>query len=199
VEHGHLWIFEELVTDEPRPELIIGELEYKLREMSQHAPITGVKKFRWYGNKLMFGLGTSGDLHDSFRKNRVYLMENDDYDEYGSISMANRMFDRGMITVHSRCEETNRQLADWMVDKKKPATMNAGLCRALCQIISILQVRGDFRPFMQKLVPYSRESQLVQDRLEQSDRNNALGEHVKIHGDNPGEMLDKDSWMRGSF
>ena len=60
------------------------------------------------------------------------------YERNGAIALTNLMFQRSQITVHNCCDEMDRQLSGWFVDKGKPVELGFELCQCLIQIVSEL-------------------------------------------------------------
>lgn len=117
---------------------------------------------RVFGSKDMFGEGKT--ISNLLNKFKIRLRENVNYDENGSILMANKMFKLGMIIVHTACPIFDRQVLTWEIEKDKPQKKGVGLCMCLANIVSALRNQGKLSP-IQVPPPYTKYRQRRRQQL----------------------------------
>lgn len=177
---GHLYIWDELVSLTPRPDTITPRIIMKIATqvvgMGAARIRMDYKKFLWYGNNLMFGITERAHTiqdrdgsANSFMNPEYGIMINPNlyFDLAGTITKVNELFARQAITIHTRCEETVIQAESWVIENSRPTTENTGLCKALCNIVSLLYQWGKFedRKF-KRLKPYSQEKMAARKKVE---------------------------------
>ena len=184
---GHLYIYDEVIARDPRPENIVPrvvqQMGFHLKDADVRMPL---QTFQWYSNPEMCGV--TGKTKSAYKNAKdgvdmmwiqqpygIGLNPNLSMDLYGSISLMASMFAKGMITVHSRCNETVRQLSDWSVEKNgRPGETNTGCCMALGNIVSLLHEWGHSRKFLPKLLPYSIQSEQARKTIEKADKEGTM-------------------------
>jgi hypothetical protein len=182
--NGHLYVWDELSSLTPRADTIVprvkAKIDAQMKEMGANLVFLDFKKFLWYGNNLMFGMTERAhSLPDrdgsanSFMAPEFGVIINPNLylDMPGSITIANQLFARQAITVHTRCEETILQAESWVVENGRPTDENNGLCKALCNIISLLHQWGKLRPeLFKRIKPYTDAKMAAVKRNEDEAR-----------------------------
>jgi hypothetical protein len=182
--NGHLYLWDELMALSPRPDTIMPRLNLKvnmqIKEMGANMVFLDIKKFLWYGNNLMFGMTERAHSFsdrdgsaNSFMTTEYGIIINPNLymDLPGSISLVNQLFTKQAVTVHTRCEETILQLEGWVIENGRPGDEDCGLCKALCNIISLLHQWGRLQPAaFKKLKPYSDAKMNAVKRIQAEDK-----------------------------
>ena len=183
---GKLYIFDEVVSKDPRPTNILPRLQLKLEEHRKR--VEGVrlemKSFNWFANKEMFGI--KGDKFKTakdgaqipFYDAGINIQPNLFFNKSGAITIANIMLAKQIMTVHNRCPETNRQILNWFIEKEKPSTIGVGLPMAICQVISILHTVGKVKKFLPKLKEYSPQKEKIRKDMQDADSRGKLSQYV---------------------
>lgn len=158
---SHLYIYKEILILNPTPEEVAFEVEKK------------AKNAQIYGNHRMF---MEGENTAHLLRGKLVLRPNQRYDEAGSILLTNKMFQKNKITVHSDCEETDRQFRDWGYKNGRPDRNEFGLCYALCNLVSVLRNRMIDLP---ELPPgaYTKERTRVREHFRQGNVPQKSKEH----------------------
>lgn len=174
---GRLAIFDELTISTPTPEIIRDVLEKKIINNSAGV-LTSVKKFEWYGNALMFARSErSSNRHafirdgiaETYSRHNIDLIDNEYYDEAGSIMLINNMAVYKKLIVDAKAIETYRQLSSWCYEGNEPGKQN-GCARAVCNLASALYESGKMQKLQKKLKPYSKEKEIVLKKLEDEEK-----------------------------
>lgn len=184
---GHLYLFDEIIARDPRPENIVPRAVMKMREQLSSTDIKmAINQLQWYCNPEMCGITGSSksgmknardgvDTQWSQQPFGIGLMPNLTFDLYGSISLMASMFAKGMITIHSRCSESSRQFSDWCIEQNgKPGETNTGACMAMGNIVHLLHEWGHSKKFLTKLLPYTPESERARKMIEDADRDGTI-------------------------
>ena len=133
-----LFVYEELVSDDPFLYSVIPELKLMLH-FDTHPPEKVI------GSPDMFSLDLTEETTSKvYKRHGLRIRQPWRYDERGAISLTAHMFSQDMIMVHSNCKELHRQLSGWIVHRSnrlarveaKPMQGDSGLCRALVLIVS---------------------------------------------------------------
>ena len=152
-----LYVFDEYTTENPRPELVIaGAIALMKRDSAGNiAGYKDLKRFHWFGNDIMFGLGI-GDMKEAYAKYKIIPQPLTEYDEFGAIMRGSRFITRKQLTIHTRCALFRDQMNEWSVEDKEPADGH-GLCRAFCQMVLALTETGAMTVREKAMKDYSKE------------------------------------------
>lgn len=181
-----LTLFDELVVSTPMAEIVRGALEAKLTRDTAGA-LTSMSRFEWYGNALMFARkGTAGitvsapkdGMWEAYGRAGVNLLENVAFDEYGAILLMARLLILRAVRIDARCTETSRQIVSWSVDGTKPAPGH-GLCRAVCNMVSVLWETGKMEKHVQKLRPYSKAKERWMEEAERAEKDGRMDDFLQ--------------------
>ena len=191
---GHLYVFDEVIAKDPRPESTIPRVILKMNELTKDQLDARVplQRFQWYCNKEMCGI--TGNTKSAWKNAKdgidqlwgqepykICLTPNLNLDNHGAIAVLTSMFAKGLITVHTRCHESVRQLSEWAVERNgRPGEENVGIAMALANIVGLLHEWGHTRKFLPKLLPYSPASQAARERLERADKDGTLFEQAEL-------------------
>ena len=169
-QEGKLYIFSEVVSPNPRPENIIPRLRRAFDlEFTGLDPKPKIQKFLWYGNQEMFGLTERARNMKGMRAGSmmayeqpefgIFLQANLELDLPGAQVIAGSMISQNRIIIHSSCPELVRQVNEWRIENGRPVDEDCGLCKSLCNIISMLHQSGQTRRAMPYLAPYSPQKE----------------------------------------
>jgi predicted phage terminase large subunit-like protein len=209
-----LWVFDELVLSTYMPEIVVPSIVNKIQTLSNRY-MKDASAFEWYGSPSMFsavtdsarGVYNKDGMWRGYDKAGIRIMDNPQYDEYGAVLLVSRLISSmvrvkdkmiSSLLVHNRCQETATQMAGWVVDKGRPSTDGFGLCRALCNMASKLWESGKMVKHETKLMPYSREKEIVMASMDDADRAGMLGDWVANRATmNTPVPQDPNAWMTG--
>ena len=141
---GSLYVYDEFVADHPRPELMVAGVLSHLRQATEGkiASIGDLGRLEWWGNKLMIAPGSAGgDMRESYRKAKVHIRSQQKYSEQSSILQVTLYMARKALFVDKRCRNLAQQMSEWGIKNREPEDGH-GLCRALCQLASVLVENG---------------------------------------------------------
>jgi predicted phage terminase large subunit-like protein len=197
-----LWVFEQVTSGNPQPEIVMGMANFLIRRDSGNF-IQDMRPFEWYGNALMFA--RKGDsfrtniregMFEAYSRSGVTLRDNEAYDEAGAILLVSRLLAYKGLKIHDRCEELSRQMASWCIDGQRPAD-GYGLCRALCNMVSALWEAGKMEQHAAKLSPYSQKKESISRAMDMADNVGRLDEWIRTNQIPGAEDLNSDpnSWM----
>jgi len=132
-----LYIYDEYVGTD--------SLIYVVMHVNSHQPIKKI-----IGNSIMFG-DVKDDLCGKFRKYKVNVHENYNYNEISSLDTLTGMFNTKRIKIYDKCQRLISQIRDWKMDYSRvEQERQFGLCLALCNQISdlkkIMSVRQEYIP-----------------------------------------------------
>lgn len=184
-QDGKLYVFQEIVSPNPRPENIVPRIrDYLSQQFRDHDIPFKLNKFLWYANQEMFGLTEKATTMKGMRDGSATAFETKEYglflqpnlmlDIAGAQAIAGSMIASNMVVVHSNCEETVRQFMDWRIENGKPVEIGCGLCMALCNIVSLLHQWGKANKFLTKLPAYSPQKEYNLSVIEQADKEGVL-------------------------
>lgn len=154
---GGLYIIDEFVSENPRPELVISGVLAHIRAISNGliSKVEHLKKFVWYGNALMANKGGAmGDLVDAYRKMKIQVRAVNNVDEFGSNIRVGLLISRQSLSIHTRAPQLRQQMIEWGIENKRPASGH-GLCRALSQTVGVLWESGAMQKPERKMGDYS--------------------------------------------
>jgi len=186
-QDGKLYIFNEVVSPNPRPENIVPRLQAAMfQQFRDHGISLKLNKFLWYANQEMFGLTEKARSMAGMRDGSAMAFEQSEYglflqpnlmlDLPGAQTVAASMIASNMIVVHSSCQETIRQFQDWAIENGKATDDSCGLCLALCNIVSLLHQWGRTGKFLPKLAPYSKAKEYSLEQINQADKEGYLAQ-----------------------
>jgi predicted phage terminase large subunit-like protein len=141
---GSLYVYDEYVSDHPRPEQMVSGVLAHIRADSgeQISSLNDLGQVQWWVNKAMIAPGSAGgDLRDSYRKLKVNIRSQQKYTEQYAIIQVTLLMARKALFVDKRCGGLAQQMSEWGIKNKEPETGH-GLCRALCQLSSVLVETG---------------------------------------------------------
>jgi predicted phage terminase large subunit-like protein len=154
---GSFYVFDECVSETPRPEVVVPAVLSRVRNDSNGLVnnVETLKRFKWYGNPLMSNKGGAmGDMVDAYRKQKVNVNAFQNQDELGSVIRVSLLLSRRALSIHTRCAQLRQQMQEWGMENKKPA-QGHGLCRALALAVTVLWDNGTLRKREVPLKPYS--------------------------------------------
>lgn len=189
--HGRLAILREIHMDSVRPGLMITTATNIVREMTGSL-ISNLKTFTWYGNDLMFSGETSGDIKDAYGKYDIYPVQNDKFDEQGSIVQIMQLRSWKKLLIDSNASETSRQMASWCFEGKYPQKDGFGLCFAMCNLVGALYRFGHVTEPDRLPKAYSKKKTEHQKRIEQMAKN---GDWIGIEKGSMPQRGKSGSWI----
>ena len=168
-DRGKLYIFGEIETPTTQPQQILVKIVNFLRFFSNNKKRT-VRDFQWFGNAIMF-TKNAANLQSVYRKYSVYVRENQNFDEFGSIAILSRLMSFKRLLINNKCSE----------------------CRALCSLVSGIHESGISKPREVTLKPFGKKSQVFQQRVKDAQDRGRMDEFIVNPKDDVGS--GKDSWM----
>jgi hypothetical protein len=198
---GIFAVFDEIETDNPAPETVLIALTKRMQSLSD-GRIRDFKLFKWYGNSVMFGKHSIyGDVSDTYRRRGVMTRDNNRYDEMGSIQLVSRMLTRKQLFLHKRVSNLSRQMSSWSIaiNGKKPDEEGYGMCRALCNIVSVLWESGTAQKIEPKYYEYTPEHTRHLESVERIASQGLLDDVLSGNRGGNSDYIDdgKNSWMMG--
>lgn len=194
---GKLFVFGEYTGVNSKPEYVMMNI-MALIKMASGTTIKkeDLQKINYVGNDLMFGKGGSHNLAGSYLTSAfgISILPNDLYDEYGAIHSVNSMLPMGKLSIHSRCEETKTQISNWKVEGKEPEP-GYGLCRSLCNTVSMIYESGTMTQREFKLQPYSIAKTALYDEMMMAHDNGQISDFVVGKRNLPSRYAKKGSWL----
>ena len=184
-----LWVFDELSLSTSMPEIVVANAS-SLISRASGGFIKTTEPFEWYGNSLMFSktskaqgarakTGYITGMYEAYNRHNVSIMANRNYDEYGAIALFSRLLTFNALKIHPRCQEFVRQVNTWGVENNKPAEFGYDMCRAACNMVTILWESGKMVEHEAKLKPYSKQKERAVEMLEKADQSNMLGDYIE--------------------
>lgn len=177
---GQLSIFGEYVGVNTKPEAVILNIINIIKTASGTTfNKEDLQRINWLGNDLMFGQGGLHNLAGAYLTSlfQISILPNELYDEYGAIQSINSMLAMGKIIPHSRTEETKHQMSNWKIEGKEPEH-GYGLCRALCNMVSMLFESGTMSQREYKLREYSRYKTVLYNEMKAAHDTGQIGDFV---------------------
>jgi predicted phage terminase large subunit-like protein len=198
-----LTLFDELVISTPMADIVRGALEAKITRTTGGI-IRDLEKFEWIGNALMFARkGTAGvtqsahpkdGMWEAYSRVGVNLLDNPVFDEYGAMLLTARLIALKSIRVDVRCAETSRQMVAWCVDGSKPSP-GYNLCRAICNMISVLWESGKMAKQAPLLKPYTKAKEAWMKEVSRADHEGRLESLIKSGAPVESVIAGSGSWM----
>lgn len=196
---GRLIVFDEFLFGSSAPERLISSLIASIRKTTNNV-YRNLQGWEWYANDEMFSKTGSGDMRSAYRKYRINLRKNNQYDENGSILYGQRILERSKLLIHDNCQNFSRQMSSWVMSDTKPEGGNI-LARAFCNVVSILWEQGKIEPALKKLKPYSYQSTAYFQDVERRAKEGKLyNDGVPLPPERPpsivGDRTQVDGWFR---
>lgn len=140
-----LYVYEDFMTRNPVPSDIAPHINRVTR-----SDLFSLEKFiaddeMWSEDPI------EKTLAKQYRKAGMRVHRPYKFDEYGAVSLLNKFFGGGMVVIHQKCTQLITQLANWSMDKGKPAKEGFGMCYALLMLVSECERRMRTQ---QKLTPW---------------------------------------------
>ena len=137
---------------------------------------------RIFGNPVIFA--KSKDFAYYMRKEKLTLRKAAAYNPEGALVETNKMFERKQVTLHPRCEETNRQWTDWQIVSGKPK-IGYPLCETLLIMSSELRELKEIVDDIE-FKPYGKARNKIREKL-YKDGYRGMYEIMKqgVKGDRP--------------
>lgn len=131
-----LFVYDEISSPWATPDVSAGELRQRLSEFGN----LGLGSYI-VGDPRMFSKKPSErTLAKQYKKCGVRMKYPNHYDDNGAIAATVQMFINGSVVIHKRCQETDRQIREWVTDGGRPSKKDNGLAKCLCLVVSELRV-----------------------------------------------------------
>jgi hypothetical protein len=166
-ESRKLYVYNEYCDINPVASVLADEV--KRRAVIALTGERPIKVERIYGSEEMFGKGET--LQKLLRRVNIRVSPNPRHEEAGAIALVNQMFARNQIVVHSRCEETDRQVRTWAIENNRPKDGHP-LCRGLCVIASVLRAHREITTAM-PMKAYGHQKQKLRKTLKETKKTGA--------------------------
>jgi len=187
-QNGRLYVHQEVVSPNPRPENIVPRLYQALsQQFIDHDIKLKLSKFLWYANAEMFGITKKAKNMSGMRDGSALAFEKKEYglflqpnlmfDLHGAISIVGSMFASNMIVAHTGCDDFIQQVTEWKIQNGKPTDERCGLCLALCNLASLLHQWGKTGRWLPKLKEYSPQKEYSLKQIDKADAEGRLTEH----------------------
>lgn len=128
-DNFRLYVYDNFVSENPIP--------FVATNIASHYPLRKI-----IGNERMFDK-KSEDLSSKFRKFKIHIHENYNYNEAVAIDNLISMINQKRIVISPLCKNLIDQLRDWKMDlSKMEIERSYGLCYALCNLVSEIKTRA---------------------------------------------------------
>ena len=196
---GRLIVFDEFLFGSSAPERLISSLVASIRKTTNNV-YRNLQGWEWYANDEMFSKTGSGDMRSAYRKYRINLRRNNQYDENGSILYGQRILERSKLLIHDNCQNFSRQMSSWTMNDTKPEGGHT-LARAFCNVVSILWEQGKIEPALKKIKPYSYQgTAYFQDVERRAKEGKLYNDGVPLPPERPpsivGDRTQVDGWFK---
>jgi predicted phage terminase large subunit-like protein len=184
---GRLVIFDEIYTSSPDPIKLVVSMTNRIKDITGGV-IRGFTGWEWYINDGAIGKA-GGDIRSAYRKMRINLRPNGKFDLNGSILYVKRLLSREKLLIHTKCGDFSRQMSSWTMGANKPEDGNY-LCRAVCNVVSVLWEQGRINPTQDKLPAYSQKRTNYNTMVEsEMANNNPVSDRALVAGSSHSENV----------
>lgn len=198
-EIGNLVLFSEGTSRMGGPGEMLSALDNVVTMYNnQHRTAFKPKNFRWYGNRMMFGL-SEGSIEFTNIKDGPYLIwqnkhfiplqPNFQFDLGGAILQMNKMFEEKRIVILPDMMQLRLQLETWAIDNEIPDTDDRGLCLALCNIISMMHQTKRLEKAPKPLHPYGITIKKDGTIIENAGKEAFLNRVQKLYSEGKGSAI----------
>jgi phage terminase large subunit-like protein len=154
-----LYVYNEIVQPNPIIDILAREIREKAMVPLISASSAAVHKV-FVNEKMATG---GDDMRKLLLKQQIRTQINHRYDDVGSVTLINSMFNQGTIYVAKECIESDRQFKEWGLDAGRPDE-GYPLCRALCGVVTELREHWELAE-PEELKAYSKKKQAIREKL----------------------------------
>jgi phage terminase large subunit len=160
-ESHRLLQYDEIIEANPTAQRIADAIIAKCG--CNHTDLGNGKQFitRIYGNAAIFD--KAKDIAYYLRRKKMIVHKASAYNPEGALTEVNKMQEHKQITLHPRCEETNRQWTGWEIVNGRPKP-GYPLCETLMIVSSELRVLKEISED-EPLKPYGRQKNQIREKL----------------------------------
>lgn len=169
-KQGKLWVFDEYVSDNAKPDpVILKTIQVMSNVSGEKFRIEDLKRINFIGNSTMFGNAGIHNIAGTYLTSaaKLPIQENQFYDEQGAATIGSKMFSFNQVGVHNRAQLFKQQAGSWKIAGNEPEE-GYGLCRAFCNTVSMLYESGTMKRREVKLREYSPAKTSLERRIQRA-------------------------------